>query len=124
MQESTESFIAAEAAGHTWERRSSRPGDHQVLGHTQNWLNALPAAVQPVHLPLQFPRIVNELAELWGETAALDDYFEEKNFSPREGRTGFSPVVKSELLVLQIHSLRSRPVPYEDRVPRHVLPLG
>ena len=87
MLESTESFIEAEAAGYTWERRAPRPGDDHMLGHTQNWLNALPKGVRPVHLPEDFPRIANDLGRLWAETPALDPYFEELEFSPRTDRT-------------------------------------
>ena len=70
MHERTESFIEAEAAGHTWERRSTTPEDTHVLAHTHNWLNALPRGVRPVHLPADFPRIANDLARLWPETSA------------------------------------------------------
>jgi hypothetical protein len=120
MPETTESFLASEAAGLTWERRSPRPEDDRVLGHTQNWLNALPKGVRPVHLPQEFPRITNELARLWAETAALDLYFEEKEFSPREDRGGFPPLVREELLAMHLYSLRHRPVPYEQRSFRRV----
>jgi hypothetical protein len=54
MLESTQSFIDAEAAGHTWERRSPSPEDDKVLAHTWNRLNALPKGVRPVHLPVEF----------------------------------------------------------------------
>ena len=110
MQESTESFIEAEAAGHTWERRSPTSEDSQVLAHTHNWLNALPQGVRPVHLPADFPRIANDLARLWPETSALDHYFEDKEFSPREDRQGFPALIKEELLAMHIYSLRNRPV--------------
>ena len=115
MHERTESFIEAEAAGHTWERRSTTPEDTHVLAHTHNWLNALPRGVRPVHLPADFPRIANDLARLWTETSALDQYFEEKEFSPREDRRGFPPMIKEELLAMHVYSLRNRPLPYEER---------
>ena len=66
--------------GHTWEQRSANPEDDHVLGHTQTWLNALPKGVRPVQRPVTFPRIANDLSKLWSETAALDLYFEEKEF--------------------------------------------
>jgi hypothetical protein len=121
MPESTESFIKAEAAGYSWERRSPRPEDDHVLGHTANWLNALPRGVRPVHLQHEFPRIANELARLWQKTPALDLYFEEKEFSPREDRSGFSPLIKEELLAMHVYSLRSRPASYEEQALRHAL---
>jgi hypothetical protein len=121
MTESTESFIEAEAAGHTWERRAPAPADDHVLGHTENWLNALPKGARPVHLQRDFPRIANELARLWDETSELDRYFEEKEFSPREGRHGFPPLIMEEILAMHGYSLRSRPVPYETLVLRRAL---
>ncbi|CAN5278988.1 hypothetical protein BH11PSE10_BH11PSE10_17920 [soil metagenome] len=108
MPENAETFIAADAAGYTWERRSPRPEDRHVLGHTQNWLNALPKGVRPVLMPTAFPRIANELCSLWPETAALDRYFEEKEFSPRDDRQGFPPLIKEELLAMHVYSLRNR----------------
>jgi hypothetical protein len=124
MHESTQSFIDAEAAGHTWERRSPSPEDDQVLGRTWNWLNALPKGVRPVHLPGAFPRIANALSRLWPETAALDLYFEEKEFSPRPDRLGFPPLIKEELLAMHVYSLRNRPVPYSERAPQQMSLLG
>ena len=115
MPESTDSFIKAEAAGYTWERRSPRPEDDNLLGHTDNWLNALPIGVRPLHLQHEFPRIANDLARLWEQTPALDLYFEEKEFSPREDRRGFPPLIKEELLAMHVYSLRSRPLSYEQR---------
>ncbi len=121
MAESTESFIEAEAAGYTWERRSPVPADEHLLGHTDNWLNALPKGVRPVHLQHDFPRIANALASLWGATAELDRCFEDIEFSPREDRHGFPPLIKEELLALHVHSLRSRPLPYEVRALQRAL---
>ena len=124
MQEGIETFIAAEAAGYTWERRSPRPEDDHVLGHTQNWLNALPKGVRPVHMPAAFPRIVNELCSLWPETGALDRYFEEKEFSSRDDRKGFPPLIEEELLAMHVYSLRNRAGKYEERVPQRAVLLG
>ena len=124
MQEGIETFIAAEAAGYTWERHSPRPEDDHVLGHTQNWLNALPKGVRRVHLPAAFPRIVNELCSLWAETAALDHYFEEKEFSARDDRKGFPPLIKEELLAMHVYSLRNRAGNDEERVPPRAVLLG
>ena len=120
MHESTESFIAAETAGHTWERRSPTREDSHVLAHTDNWLNALPHGVRPVRLPADFPRIANDLARLWPETSALDHYFEEKEFSPRDDRRGFPALIKEELLAMHVYSLRNRLIPYEGRASRQM----
>ena len=118
MSESTESFIQAEVAGNTWKRRSPRPEDTHVLAHTDNWLNALPIGVRPVHLQQEFPRIANDLARLWTLTSALDLYFEDKEFSPRHDRGGFPPLIKEELLAMHVYSLRTRHLSYEERAPQ------
>jgi hypothetical protein len=108
MNMSTQTSLDAEAAGHTWKRRSSIPEEGQILEHTWNWLGALPKGVRPLHLPSDFPRIANDLSRLWQETAALDLYFEEKEFSPRPDRRGFPPLIKEELLAMHVYSLRTR----------------
>ena len=124
MHENTESFTDTEAADHTWARRSPRPGDEHILRQTQNWLNALPKGVRPLHLQDEFPRIANDLSRLWAETAALDHYFAEKEFSPREDRRGFPPLIKEELLAMHVYSLRNRPVPHERRTLQQMSLLG
>ena len=122
MHESTQSFIDAEAAGHTWERRSPSPEDEQVLAQTWNWLNALPKGVRPIHLPADFPRIANDLSRLWPDTAALDLYFDDKEFSARPDRLGFAPLIKEELLAMHVYSLRNRPVPPGGRMRQQTPP--
>jgi hypothetical protein len=89
-----------------------------LLAHAQNWLDALPKGVRPVHLQAEFPRIANELSRLWSESPALDHYFEDKEFSPRPDRKGFPPVIREELLAMHVHSLRTRSTPYEQRLPK------
>lgn len=120
MPEGPESCVSAEAADFSWERRTSRPEDNHLLAHTQNWLNALPSGARPVHLQEDFPRIANDISRLWSETAALDHYFEDLDFSPRMTRTGFAPIIKEELLAIHLFSLRNRTGPYEGRVPQQV----
>ncbi|MEO6660513.1 MAG: hypothetical protein ABIN44_09435 [Burkholderiaceae bacterium] len=118
MSESPEAFIRAELAGFTWKRRAPRPEDDKLLVHTRNWLSALPKGVRPIHMPARFPRIVNDLSRLWWEPAALSQFFEEKEFSPRTNRRGFPPLIKEELLCMHLFSLRNRSRQYERRTPR------
>ena len=108
MQVNVQSIYQAEAVGHTWQRRSPQLEDERVLSHTWTWLNALPKGVRPIHLQEDFPRIANDLSRLWSQTAALDLYFQEKEFSPREDRKGFAPLIREELLAVHVHSLRNR----------------
>lgn len=121
MHTRADSFIEVPVTSRTWERRSLRPDDDHVLDSTLGWLGALPKGVRPVHLPGDFPRIANDLARLWPETSALDAYFQEKEFSPREGRHGFPPLIKEELLAIHVYSLRSRGTP--DGGPRRRMSL-
>lgn len=124
MSENAKSVVRAESAGFTWERRAPRPEDAHLLAHTQNWLSALPKGVRPVHLPAEFPRIANDLSRLWPEPAALDAYFEEKEFIPRTERAGFPPLIKEELLCMHVYSLRNRPAPDGHRAPKQASLLG
>jgi len=113
MSQSIRDVVGSETADQARNRRLPRPEDVNVLGHTDNWLHALPVGIRPVHLQHEFPRIANDLARLWTQPSALDHYFEEKEFSPREDRRGFPPVIKEELLAMHLYSLRTRPVSYE-----------
>jgi hypothetical protein len=120
MAQSTEAFVEAEAAGYTWERRTPQLEDDHLMAHTRNWLDALPKGVRPVQLPASFPRIANELSRLWPDTAALDQYFDDKEFSPRQDRHGFPPLIKEELLAMHVYSLRNRPRSFEERIPHQM----
>ena len=95
-----------------------------MLGHTHNWLNALPKGVRPVHLQEEFPRIANDLSRIWPDTPALDVYFAEKEFSAREDRRGFPPLIKEELLAMHVYSLRNRQAPHEQRAQRRMSLMG
>ena len=118
MNESLEAFVPTPAAAVGWSRRAPRIEDDQLLANTWNWLNALPKGVRPVHLPAEFPRIANDLSRLWPETAALDAYFADKEFSPREGRRGFAPLIREELLAVHVYSLRTRALHSQGRPAR------
>ena len=115
--ESPEPFVRAEA-GFIWERRAPRPEDDHLLAHTKSWLSALPKGVRPIRLPEMFPRIANDLSRLWPESAALDEYFEEKEFSPRTDRQGFPPMIKEELRCIHVYSRHHRLTPREQRPPK------
>lgn len=119
MNETLDAFVDVRAESHAWARRAGRIEDDQLLAHTWNWLNTLPKGVRPVHLPAEFPRIANDLARLWPETAALDAYFADKEFSPRLDRTGFAPLIKEELLAMHLYSLRTRTQAHDAHPPRH-----
>ena len=124
MSASPESFVPSEAASFNWKRQAPRPEDEHLLALTQNWLGTLPKGVRPIHLQDKFPRIANELSRIWLEPAALDHYFEEKEFSPRIDRLGFPPVIKEELLCMHLYSLRNRSTPNKPSSPQQASLLG
>ena len=117
MHEHSPYFVESAGADHLWERRSPRQADEHLLWHTIRWLAELPKGVRPVHLPVEFPRIANELSRLWPDSEALDFYFEDKECSSRPYRTGFSALLKEEFLAMHIYSLQHRPAAYEERSP-------
>ncbi len=120
MTERAEFQIESEANGNAWGRRPLVREDFDVLGSTDDWLQALPKGVRPIQLQTRFPRITNDLARLWSTTTELDRYFEDKEFSPRDDRQGFAPLIKEELLVLHLYSLYSRAGASEERALRRI----
>lgn len=84
-------------------RRALRPEDRFVLADTKDLLEHLPPEVRPVRLPLEFPRIVNELRLRWTDTESLMAYFAELTTDLRGDREGFSEPVLAEILALKAH---------------------
>jgi hypothetical protein len=63
----------------------------------------LPPHVRPTEVAVNFPHVVNNLAELWPATDECRGYFDELMHDRRGGRRGFPPVVAFELTVLKRH---------------------
>lgn len=98
-----ETSMASEDDRIKWalQRRALRPEDRFVLADTKDLLEHLPAEVCPVRLPLDYPRIVNELRLRWTDTEALMAYFTELTTDLRGDREGFSEPILAEILVLK-----------------------
>ncbi len=73
------------------------------LPTSQRWAALLPDEVQPRALLLQFPRIANKLARLWGDKKSVADYLNQLLIDQRGNRQGFPPEVHNELLNLRDH---------------------
>ena len=86
------------------ERRSLREADLFLLAQTDDWLTSLPTTTRPSQLPLQFPRIINEMFRLWNLRDSLEDYFLEKVIDGRANRAGFPRVIWEELQALYAYS--------------------
>jgi hypothetical protein len=81
---------------------------NRVLPASRVWFDGLPRAVQPTMLIVQYPRIVNLLAQQWNDVAACSAYLDELLASSRPGRRGFPADVRQDILVLREYFIRSR----------------
>ena len=61
----------------------------------------MPPTLRPQLLPVQFPRIVNALAEVWHEPEPCQAAFDRLLRDGRKGRKGFAPAVQAELEALR-----------------------
>ncbi|WP_176217045.1 ankyrin repeat domain-containing protein [Andreprevotia lacus] len=69
----------------------------------------------PEKLAAQYPRIVEKIADMWGQDA-LDGYFEDLLIMDRNDRQGFPPEIGAELMLLSVayHESRRKPDQAED----------
>jgi hypothetical protein len=70
------------------------------------WMAHLPREVQPLELGRLYPRIVNNLTQLWTNGSQIDSYLDELLLDKRGRRNGFPKVVRDELLVLRTHNMK------------------
>lgn len=74
-------------------------------------LATLPTSVKPILLSIDFPHIVNKIAELWSRPILLDRYFEDLALDARGGRRGFPIAIANEITNLREHyQTRVRPI--------------
>jgi len=71
-----------------------------LLDATTLWMAGLPQEVRPIALARTFPRIANNIAELWRHVARCEDYFATLVVDQRGDRKGFPPDVAQELTAL------------------------
>ena len=67
----------------------------------------------PTRLAEQFPRIVDKIADMWGQDE-LESYFEELLIMDRADRQGFPPEIGAELMLLSMAYDLSRHKPDEE----------
>lgn len=82
-------------------RRGKLPTDRALTGRAIMWLMALQPTLRPQILSLQFPRIVNALAEVWDEPKGCQAAFDGLLCDGRKGRKGFPGEVHDELSALR-----------------------
>ncbi|HEX4586106.1 MAG TPA: hypothetical protein VH183_14855 [Burkholderiaceae bacterium] len=90
-QESLEDVIA---------RRRPQPPE-ALVSDTIKWLAGLPADVRPTSLPIQFVRIANALARVWGDPRRCLEYLDDLLIDRRGGRQGFPFEVALEIAGLK-----------------------
>jgi hypothetical protein len=82
--------------------RAPRDPVDDVLHHrTIRWLATLPAGLRPTATGRLYPRIVNQIGNLWPHCEYTRLYFQSLLIDRRKNRKGFPPEVRAELEALQ-----------------------
>ena len=80
-----------------WMRARTQPNDNVLLNTTVTWLARLPKDVRPMKLAGRYPRIANNIANIWRRVARCEEYLDTLVVDRRGNRTGFPPDVAQEL---------------------------
>ncbi|WP_211455285.1 hypothetical protein [Collimonas antrihumi] len=88
-----------------WEqlRRMLGPADLNLQEQTYNWLLLLPTEIWPLWLIKHYPRIANQLAEVWLRRSAGENFFAELLLDQRGTRKGFPVEVSREIMSLKLY---------------------
>ncbi len=82
--------------------RLTADADAQTLRpETERWVSQLPESVRPRRLPIEYPRIANELAGVWGKAKGCTACLDQLLIDRRGERSGFSNEIALELAVLK-----------------------
>ena len=84
-------------------RRAADVRDRLLTPAATAWLEHLPADVRPLDLPRAYPRIVNDLAEVWNNTNLCLKLLAELVVDERGGRRGFPSRIALEIVALREH---------------------
>ncbi len=95
--------VATVVSSQHWKklRRATLPTDRALTGGAIDWLVALPPALRPQNLSLEFPRIANGLAEVWHEPEQFQVALDRLLCDGRKGRKGLPAAVREELVALR-----------------------
>ena len=80
-----------------WMRARTQPNDNVLKNTTVSWLARLPKDVRPMVLAGRFPRIANNIADIWRRVARCEEYLDALVVDQRGNRKGFPPDVAQEL---------------------------
>lgn len=84
-------------------RAPSAPHEMKLLPSTSAWIQALPLEFRPLALAKKYPRIANELSQLWNFRAKFKAKIFSYMIDDRGGRQGFPPDVLLDLTNLKTH---------------------
>lgn len=93
----------AKPANWSERRRPQRPSDRALTGAAVDWVMSLPPGLRPQKLSMQYPRVANQLADLWPDTRAVRMALEELLIDRRGGRRGLPEPVQAEVQMLIDH---------------------
>lgn len=84
-------------------RRPQRPSDRALTGAAVDWVMSLPPGLRPQKLSMHYPRVANQLADLWPDTRAVRMALEDLLIDRRGGRRGLPEPVQAEVQMLIDH---------------------
>jgi hypothetical protein len=85
------------AAEQAWKRERTQETNDVLLDTTLTWMAHLPKHVRPLVLGARYPRIANNIADLWRRVARCEEYLDTLVVDRRGNRAGFAPEVAREL---------------------------
>jgi hypothetical protein len=88
------------------QRRKPLPTDRALTGAAMDWVIGLPQPLRPKLTCEQFPRVVNLVAESWGDAHYSLQVLDHMINDYRGGRRGFPPQVLEELKLLHDYQRR------------------
>lgn len=86
-----------------WSHRRATREDDSLRPSTRQWIDELPAKVQPHHLAERYARIANSICDLWNQPLLCARLLTELLITRRNSRKGFPPAVALEIGALGAH---------------------
>jgi hypothetical protein len=85
-------------------RRPVTKRDMSLIPLSLEWMRTLPKEIWPLQTGASYPRVLNQIAQVWHESEEREAHFELLLNSPRKNRRGFPPAVQSELQALRLYA--------------------
>jgi hypothetical protein len=114
QNDATASTSAAPQKDWSVMRHASETQEIRITKEVMAWLSQLPPEVRPRALAVQYPRIFNKIAELWGRPLLCEKYLDELLMDERGTRQGFPADVAAELTALKTHFIATANIHHFD----------